>query len=376
MEGRQDFFICDSGATAAHMMHDKSRLHDLQPTERNVKVGNGETVKGEMIGKLTATVKDKSGHELVTTLSEVVYVPKLMCNLLSVGKLREHGSVVYDRKGAELRLQGRKEIIPFEKLGGMEVFGIELRKKEEAMVAMPESKPVGIAKAHGVLGHIGMDSTRETMKYWGWKVTKGAHTCEECIMAKARQKNVKKVRSHGVAKSAGERLFIDISSVAKTSAGGKKFWALIVDDQTRMKWSRFLGKKSDLRDEVLPLIKRLIATGREVKKVRMDNAGENRILGNDLKEMGLQVEYVAPNTPQQNGVVERAFATCTARGRAMMKAAGLSEQLKGKLWAECFQTAVVLSNLVPFQHEEEKKEAPYHRFYGKDKEPGWLRHMS
>ena len=266
----------------------------------------------------------------------MVYVPKLMCNLLSVGRLREHGAVVYDKSGAELRLKGRKETIPFEKLDGMEVFGIQLKKKEKALIAMPVNKAVSAKKAHNVLGHVRADASRKTMSYWGWKISRRTYFCDDCALSKAKQKNVNKTRSDGVAKEPGERLFIDISSVAKRSSGGKKFWALIVDDKTRMKWSRFLTKKSDLASEVMPLIKKLIATGRKVKKVRMDNAGENQTLGNELKEMGIQIEFVAPNTPQQNGVVERAFATCTARGRAMMSAAGLPEGLKGKLWAECY----------------------------------------
>ena len=53
------------------------------------------------------------------------------------GRLREHSTVVHDKSGAELRLKGRKETIPFEKLDGMEVFGIQLKKKEEACTATP-----------------------------------------------------------------------------------------------------------------------------------------------------------------------------------------------------------------------------------------------
>ena len=132
-------------------------------------------------------------------------------------------------------------------------------------------------------------------------------------------------------------------------------------------------KKDELAEKVMPLVRRLNATGRTVRYVRMDNA---LALANELREIGVTVEFVAPNTPQQNGVVERAFATCTARGRAMMLNAGLSESLKGKLWAECFSTATTLSNLVPFKNDDEDEEIPpFRRFYGNEEEPKWLRHM-
>ena len=359
------------------MTYNASRLHDVRETDRSVKVGNGATMKASSIGKMKAIVRNEAGEEITTTINEVVHVPGLLCNLLSVGKLREHGSVVYDKKGAKLELSDKKgKTIPFSKVEGMEVFGLELRRDEVAHVVLPREKPVPAKKAQEILGHIGNDATRKTMNYWGWKVSRGSHFCESCAVAKAKQKNVVKVRKDKGAEKPGERLYIDISSVSKKSAGGKKFWALIVDDATRMKWSRFLTKKDELAEKVMPLVRRLNATGRTVRYVRMDNAGENLALADELREIGVTVEFVAPNTPQQNGVVERAFATCTARGRAMMLNAGLSESLKGKLWAECFSTATTLSNLVPFKNDNEDEEVPpFRRFYGKEEEPKWLRHM-
>ena len=310
---KDDFFICDSGATA-HMTYDASRLHDVRETDRSVKVGNGATMKASSIGKMKAIVCNEEGEEMTTTINEVVHVPGLLCNLLSVGKLREHGSVVYDKKkGAKLKLSDKKgKTIPFAKVEGMEVFGLELRRDEVAHVVLPREKPVPAKKAHEILGHVGNNATRKTMNYWGWKVSRGSHFCESCAVAKVKQKNVVKVRKDKGAEKPGERLYIDISSVSKKSAGGKKFWALIVDDATRMKWSRFLTKKDELAEKVMPLVRQLNATGRTVRYVRMDNAGENLALADELREIGVTVEFVAPNTPQQNGVVKQAFATCTA----------------------------------------------------------------
>ena len=52
----------------------------------------------------------------------------------------------------------------------------------------------------------------------------------------------------------------------------------------------------------------------------MDNAGENKVLARccDKNETGIEFEYMAPGTPQQNRVVERVFVTLIGRGRAMM----------------------------------------------------------
>jgi hypothetical protein len=45
----------------------------------------------------------------------------------------------------------------------------------------------------------------------------------------------------------GELMYLDICCIKTASLGGSKFWLLIVDDYTSMKWSRFLKKKDDLR---------------------------------------------------------------------------------------------------------------------------------
>ena len=58
----------------------------------------------------------------------------------------------------------------------------------------------------------------------------------------------------------------------------------------------------------------------------MDNARENKMLVRSCEqnEMSIKFEYTAPGTPQQNGVVERAFVPLIGSGRAMMKHAGFT----------------------------------------------------
>ena len=57
-------------------------------------------------------------------------------------------------------------------------------------------------------------------------------------------------------------------------------------------------------------------------------------------------EYTAPGTPQQNGVVERAFATVMGRDRAMMNHAGFTMAERQQLWCEATQTATLLDKIL------------------------------
>jgi len=122
-------------------------------------------------------------------------------------------------------------------------------------------------------------------------------------------------------KLTGFRFYIDIALSKYTSAGGSKYWFLAVDEATNMKFSLFLKQKSDVKNKFIPFLKELRDTnGRCVDHIRCDNAGENRALESACidKELGIVFEYTAPGTPQQNGVLERAFATMLGKTRAII----------------------------------------------------------
>jgi len=110
----------------------------------------------------------------------------------------------------------------------------------------------------------------------------------------------------------GFHFYIDIALLKFTSAGGSKYWFLAVDEATHRKFSLILKQKSDIKEKFIPFLKELQDTyGRRVHHIRCDNAGENRALENACidRELDIVFEYTAPGTPQQNGIVERAFAT-------------------------------------------------------------------
>ena len=79
-----------------------------------------------------------------------------------------------------------------------------------------------------------------------------------------------------------------------------------------MRGSFFLKQKSETKDIMIALIKGLKqAFDIEVKTIQCNNSGENNTLQRSCKQEGLGIvfEYTAPNTPQQNGRVERRFPT-------------------------------------------------------------------
>jgi hypothetical protein len=182
------------------------------------------------------------------------------------------------------------------------------------------------------------------------------------VMAKAKQKSLKKsIENKPVV--AGERLGIDISYLRNPSFDGSKYWLLIIDEFSSMKWSLFLKRKSDAVKSMVEFVKKIKAgNSNMVKFLRCDNSGENQSIQKAFEREGIEVhmEFTSPNTPQENEKVERAFATLWGRTRAMLNNDCIDEEHQTDLWTECASCAIMLSNILC-----KKGSSPYKDFYGK-----------
>ena len=105
--------------------------------------------------------------------------------------------------------------------------------------------------------------------------------------------------------------------------------------------------------------------GIEVKRIRLDNSGENKGLQKecDKQNLGVIFEFTAPGTPQQNSVVERKIPTLMGRARAMLIQAGINQNEKGEFWCEVISTATNLDNIMV---RPERAKPRFTLFYNKD----------
>ena len=92
---------------------------------------------------------------------------------------------------------------------------------------------------HQATQHAGQQLMNDTAKYYGVNVTVTVTKCLSCSLEKIRQKNIPK-KNEDIAKEAGERMYLDISSMKDESLGGRRHWAMLVDEATRCKHSFFL----------------------------------------------------------------------------------------------------------------------------------------
>ena len=168
-----------------------------------------------------------------------------------------------------------------------------------------------IHELHLRLGHSNARYTSNTARaiYGKEYVQKTGLTCIDCGIAKIKRTTLNKENVNR-SKIPGERIYVDISSVNTVSFSGKVFWILAVDDATAYKWSVYVKTKDMIGEAIVSLIKSNKKLCTMLRYLRMDNGGENALIVQELKKAGInniKYEFTAPNTPQQNGVVERGF---------------------------------------------------------------------
>ena len=333
-------------------------LHDAN--NEGIMMGNGNSEKTMKIGELNGTKYDKHGNEVgKVRIRRVRHLKNAMFNLFSGTQLLKDG----------WKLQGDHDKISLTKGDVTLDFDILIPTPEGVLYAMyveretPAGEVVGVAsdqkmrmsvqQAHRKLGHCGEEETRKIDKALGWTITRGSMLpCVACAEAKAKQKNVPKVSDHEPTTDTNGRVHLDLATI-KTPKGGSKItkpnWRIIVDEKTQLKFSDFFETKNGMVEPTCELFQKWKAAGIPVRILRMDNAGENKLLEQRCNsadwKFDIKFEYTARDTPQQNHLAEIGFAVLANRGRALMADANAPLKERYLIFGEAFKTATLLDGL-------------------------------
>ncbi|CAM9887516.1 unnamed protein product, partial [Chrysoparadoxa australica] len=354
-EHGEDEWIGDSGSTR-HVTSSKDGMLDYVPTQEQITLGDGSRITAEGEGSLIVRVQMCAGGSQLIELHKVLYCPALKANLFSLGQAQETGDtrivlegdqvIVQSKQSPEFSFAGKRQA------GGGRLFLFKMERMEKDLSVRANSASVGekqdINVFHQRMGHLSEDYTRAAAKEWGITLTGGRlRPCEGCAYGKGQQKAVPKSTETRATRKL-ERVLVDTAPMSSRSLGGSRNWIMVVDDATRMMWSFFREYRNQLAEVMEDFFEAAKARGEPVKYLRADNAGEHQgRLQAVCRKHGVQLEYTASNTPQQNGVVERAIATVRRNAVAMLEASEFTADEKGKLWAECINTATYLVNVGP-----------------------------
>ncbi|KAG6511143.1 hypothetical protein ZIOFF_029198 [Zingiber officinale] len=333
----------DSGCSN-HMTGNRDTFVKLDPNiTSQIILGDGSRKSGK--GKGDIAVQTKEGKEKLIT--DVLYVPELSHNLLSVGQLMEKNfSFLFD--------DGRCQI--FDKTNKVIVTNIEMKNKTFSLtMPLVEDRALKVDNAelsslwHLRYGHLhdrALILLKEKNMVIGLpSIEPSGKVCEGCVYGKMHKLPFPKTSWQ--AKSPLELVHSDICGPMQTpTPGRKRYFILFIDDYTRMMWIYFLNQKSEAFSTFMQFKAQAEReSGFLIKSLRTDRGGE--YLSNPFSEYckanGIKRQLTTSYTPQQNGVAERKNRTIVEMARNMLKYKGIPNLY----WAEAVHTAAYIMNRSP-----------------------------
>ena len=138
--GPSGSWIIDSGATS-HMCTTRRWFRDYDTLQKpgEVYVGDGRVLKVVGRGKVGLLMRLPGGQAKRCVLQDVLHVPDLSCNLVSVSKASEMGKVTeFDESGCRLRKSDGTVVAMATRCGSL--YFLDCQPCEQAHVASLEKK--------------------------------------------------------------------------------------------------------------------------------------------------------------------------------------------------------------------------------------------
>ncbi|KAG8503695.1 hypothetical protein CXB51_001703 [Gossypium anomalum] len=292
-------WLLDSGCTN-YMSPDASIFKSLDRScKTRVKIGNGHCIQAEGIGNVM--ICTPSGNKLIPN---VLFVPEIDRNLLSIAQLLEKGyTVVF--KGNECQISDQKGFILMTVAMSDKSFVVDWDKGLDSTYAafIEESKlwhqRLGHANFKSMARLISKDMVENFIKY-----VQNKDVCEVCQL----EKQAKLPFPTNTAWRASEKLQLvhtDMCGPMKTeSLNGSRYFILFIDDSTRYCWIYFLKNKSEVVQAFLKFkIAAETETGCKLKSIRSDNRTEyiSAQFQDICARAGIKHQLTNVYTPQQNG---------------------------------------------------------------------------
>lgn len=330
----------DSGASA-HLTVNKDWLKNTNssPCLPEIVVANESRVSVVCSGDVDI-VSDLNCH---ITVKDVLCVPTLTTNLLSVSELIKNGNnVVFEEKYCYIYDKNDALAAIADLTDG--VYKLRLQSPSCLLAAPAVSGKLW----HRRLAHINsqdMNKMRngivDGLSYEGtFDITKSE--CTICCEGKQMRLPFSHVGERST--ETCNRIHADLCGPMEVnSLNGSRYFLLFIDDYSRMTFIYFLKHKSECFSKFKEF-KSMVETqqGKKIKIFHTDNGLEfcSQEFENYLKQSGIIHQKTNTYTPEQNGVCERANRTVVEKGKCLLYDAKLHK----RFWSEAAGTAVYLKN--------------------------------
>ena len=307
------------------------------------------------VGCGTVVIEDNNNKII---LSNVLHVPELKGNFISISKMTQSDKVVIFKDNfVEIKTKEGTCFLKAKNIGGIFIY----ENKREKCLAIKQNNNSAMSW-HLKYGHVNFQCLKEMARQNsvnGFKINFSDKypDCHTCPKAKLTVKPFENTNFR--AKSLIELVHSDICGPFSASIAGSKYFATFIDDKSRYMCVYFLKSKDEVFD-AFKTYKSFVEnqTDFKIKCLRTDNGKEfvNKSFNEFLSSNGIKRQLTVPYTPQQNGIAERANRTLVELSRCML----LKAHLDDKYWAEAVSTSVylrnrsitkVLVNMTPFDRQ-------------------------
>lgn len=358
--------LLDSGASD-HMVRNLSWLRDtVDISPRDIVLGDDRRVRSIVSGSLhlRAAVSGKGSRYRTIVLSNVLFVPDLNVNLLSISKLCDRGcNVKFKKNSCEGLID---DDVVFYGSGKDGVFKINATPIPRVITVANRTQVVSqtLNIWHRRLGHAGIDQVRNLWQsdaVVGMDLSKEVETkekCEDCMMGKHAKSTLRtnNSRTH----SRGAIVHSDLCGPMSCMSFSKsRYFVTFIDEYSRFVTVYPLHRKSDL-EKLFPTFMAWFERRFHcvIRRLHSDGGGEYVGMKSLLEEKGIEHYKTPPHSPNQNPIAERMNRTLVESARSMME----SSSLPRVFWAEAITHAAHIRNLFPLRHLENR--SPYEVMYG------------
>ena len=339
-------WVIDSGATD-HMTSNSSLFLSYKPCagNRKVKIANGS------LSPIAGTGKIKISDSI--SLSQVLHVPNLACNLVSVSKITKElnccayflpDSCVFQELTTGRTIGNAEEHDGLYFLeDGSATNKIGQKASCLQIFSFPDNKEVYLQ--HFRLGHPSFSYLKKLYPNLFINKDLSSFHCEICALAKHHKSNYPS-RIY-TPTSPFTLIHSDIWGPSRVSTSNEKRWFMtIIDDHTRISWVYLLKEKSEV-ETIFKFFFNMVQTqyNAQIKMLRSDNGREyfSKSLQNFFAEKGVIHQSSCIDTPAQNGIAERKNRHLLEVTRTLM----FSTKIPKYLWGDALLHATYLINRMP-----------------------------
>jgi hypothetical protein len=363
-------WLIDSGATM-HLCNTREWFTSFQPdSTKKVIVGDGRVIPVMGRGCIHMELSTLDGRTSVGKFDDVLFVPDIAVNLLSVSRLTNAGlQLSFRRDHCLIRSPQGVLLARAHKENSGQLYRILTQPLQEPTCSAnfsdstnstgsSQSTSIGISLqlAHERMGHLNFQALTRLQSQgmatgvsWRSTLQQNSAHCESCSMGKSHRASMphSSTESHRATELL-ELVHTDVWGPAQVKSLGGSFvyFVSFIDDATHYTVVYLMQRK----DEVFQHFQSYKAyaetsTGKRIRCLRSDGGGEyhSKAFDEFLRITGITRQVTPPYTPEHNGVAERANRTLIEMVRCMLHTA----RLPHTFWGLALNTATYVRNRSP-----------------------------